>query len=90
MSLEQLVLEKLRTLPTEKQQEVLDFVEFLQQKGPLKRPRRSVKGLWADLGAQITKEDIAEARHEMWETFLGRTADVCSGGRYPCDYLVSP
>jgi hypothetical protein len=32
MSIEQAVLEKLRTLPTNKQQEVLDFVEFLQTK----------------------------------------------------------
>lgn len=32
MSIEQIVLEKLKTLPPEKQQEVLDFVEFLQTK----------------------------------------------------------
>jgi len=32
MSIEQAVLEKLRMLPTNKQQEVLDFVEFLQTK----------------------------------------------------------
>ncbi len=30
MSIEQAVLEKLKTLPSDKQQEVLDFVEFLQ------------------------------------------------------------
>ena len=32
MSIEQIVVEKLKTLPPEKQQEVLDFVEFLQSK----------------------------------------------------------
>lgn len=32
MSIEQAVLEKLKTLPTDKQQQVLDFVEFLQVK----------------------------------------------------------
>lgn len=32
MSIEQTVVEKLKTLPSEKQQEVLDFVEFLQTK----------------------------------------------------------
>ncbi|MDV2992372.1 MAG: hypothetical protein N4J56_002026 [Chroococcidiopsis sp. SAG 2025] len=36
MSIEQTVLEKLKTLPIEKQQEVLDFVEFLQSKTPAK------------------------------------------------------
>ena len=32
MNLEQAVLDKLRELPPDKQQEVLDFAEFLQQK----------------------------------------------------------
>ncbi|MBE9226857.1 DUF2281 domain-containing protein [Phormidium sp. LEGE 05292] len=32
MSIEQLVIQKLQTLSPEKQQEVLDFVEFLQSK----------------------------------------------------------
>jgi hypothetical protein len=32
IKLEQMVVEKLRSLPLEKQQEVLDFVEFLEQK----------------------------------------------------------
>ena len=69
MSIEQTILEKMRTLPTDKQQEVLDFVEFLQQKSAAKRPRRSLKGLWADLGVDITEEDIAEVRKEMWKNF---------------------
>ncbi|MGL5927158.1 DUF2281 domain-containing protein [Chroococcidiopsis sp.] len=37
MSIEQIVLEKLKTLPIDKQQEVLDFVEFLQSKTPVKQ-----------------------------------------------------
>jgi hypothetical protein len=36
MSIEQAVLEKLKTLPIDKQQEVLDFVEFLQSKTHVK------------------------------------------------------
>jgi hypothetical protein len=69
MNIEQSVLEKLRELPPEQQREVLDFAEFLHQKSIAKRPRRSLKGLWADLGVQITEEDIAEARREMWGNF---------------------
>lgn len=69
MDIEQSVLEKLRALPLEKQREVLDFIEYLQQKSIAKRPRRSLKGLWADLGVHITEEDIAEARREMWGNF---------------------
>jgi hypothetical protein len=32
-----------------------------------KKPRRSLYGLWADV--QVSEEDIAEARHEMWGNF---------------------
>jgi len=69
MNLEQAVLDKLRTLPPDKQQEVLNFAEFLQQKNLTKKPLKSVKGLCADLKVDITEEEIAQARKEMWDDF---------------------
>jgi hypothetical protein len=69
MSIEEQVVEKLRELPPEKQKEVLDFVDFLKEKNGPKKPRRSLLGLWADLNINITEEDIAEARREMWGNF---------------------
>ena len=69
MSIEQSLVDKLRMLPPDKQQEALDFVEFLQQKAQARQPRRSLEGLWADLGLDVTEEDIAEARREMWGNF---------------------
>ena len=69
MNIEQAVIEKFRALPLERQQEVLNFVEFLEQKTTPRQPRRSLEGLWADLGIQITEEDIAEVRREMWGNF---------------------
>jgi len=69
MSIEQSVLEKMQELPPDKQQEVLDFVEFLHHKSSTKQPRRSLKGLWADLGVDISEEDIAEVRKELWQDF---------------------
>ncbi len=69
MNLEQAVLDKLRELPPDKQQEILDFAEFLQQKSLPKKPLKSVKGLCADLKVDITEEDIAQARQEMWGNF---------------------
>ena len=69
MNIEQTLLEKVRSLPPERQQEVLDFAEFLQQKVATKPPRRSIKGLWAGFNIDITEEDIAEARQEMWGNF---------------------
>ncbi len=69
MSIEKSLLQKLLKLPVDKQKEVLDFVEFLEEKAGKRRSRRSLKGLWADLGVDISSEDIAEARREMWGGF---------------------
>ena len=69
MDAEQVVIQKLRALPRDKQQEVLDFVESLERKKAKKRPFRSLHGLWAGMGMDITEEDIAEARREMWGNF---------------------
>lgn len=69
MTLEETVLQTLRELSPDKQQEVLDFVEYLKQKSAPKHPRRSLKGLCADLNIKITEQDIAELRQEMWGNF---------------------
>ena len=66
MTIEELVVEKLRHLPTEKQREVLSYVESLSAEKGSKERLVSLEGLWADLGFNVTAEDIAEARREMW------------------------
>ena len=69
MSIEEAVVEKLRTLSPERQQEVLAFVETLERREGVKPALRSPEGLWADLGVTITDEDIVEVRQEMWKNF---------------------
>ena len=69
MCIEELVIERLRDLPPDQKEEVLDFVESLQEKKGAKQPLQSRDGLWADLGVEINEEDIAGARREMWSTF---------------------
>ena len=69
MTIEEIVLEKLRGLSPEKQKEVLEFVDSLKPVGGAKRPLRSLEGLLEDLHIDITEEDIAEARREMWGNF---------------------
>lgn len=69
MNIEQNVIEKLRQLPVEKQQELLDFAEFLYQKNAMKPKLKTIKGLCTDLQVNITEKDIAEARKEMWGNF---------------------
>jgi hypothetical protein len=68
MTIEEQVIERLRELSHDKQREVLEFVESLKQtNGSV--ARRSLFGLWADLNFEITEDDIARARREMWGNF---------------------
>ena len=69
MTLEQAVLEKLRKLPPEQQQEVLEFTESLQSQKNTKTSLKSVKGLWSELKLEITGDQITQAREEMWKNF---------------------
>jgi hypothetical protein len=69
MRIPELVLEKLKELPPEKQQAVLKFVESLQQNGAPGKPLKDFEGLLESYNVQITEEDIAEARREMWGNF---------------------
>ena len=69
MTIEEQLLEKLRSLSPDKQREVLTFAQSLSKNEGAKKPLRSLEGLWADLNIQITEEDIAEARREMWGNF---------------------
>lgn len=66
MTIEQMVLEKLRGLPPERQKEVLQFVESMKPIEGGMKPLRSLEGLLEDLHVDITEEDIAEARREMF------------------------
>ena len=69
MDIQRAIMEKVKTLPDDKQKEVLDFIESIQQKEGVKRPRRSLKGLWADLGVDISEQDVTEVRRMMQEKF---------------------
>ncbi len=69
MTVEETVLEKVKVLPPNRKQEVLDFVEFLEEKETKPQPRRSLYGILADSDLKISEEDIAEARREMWRNF---------------------
>lgn len=69
MNIETVIIENLRVLPEDKQQEVLDFIEFLKAKNLLTASSREIRGMCSDLDVHITEEDITEARREMWENF---------------------
>ena len=69
MSLEQAILEAVRVLPADKQQEILDYATRLRGESTKKKPFDSIEGLWADLGISLSAEEIDENRRDMWRNF---------------------
>jgi hypothetical protein len=69
MTLVETVIEKLKQMPPDKLQEVLDFAEFISQKAEKKKPLQSSAGALAHLNISVSKEEIDEARREMWANF---------------------
>jgi len=69
MSVEQAILDAVRSLPVDKQQEILSHATRLRDEAAPKKPFRSIKGILAGRGISISAEDIDEARREMWKSF---------------------
>ena len=71
MTLEQEILDAVRALPADRRRELLDQVSRLRDEATQPpKPRKSGRGLWADLNMAISAEVIDEARREMWKTFV--------------------
>ena len=69
MSLEEAILEAVRALPPDKQNEVLKHATRLRDEATSSTSRGSIKGLWADLGIALSAEEIDRSRREMWKNF---------------------
>jgi hypothetical protein len=69
MSVEQAILEAVRALPADKQQEILSHATRLREEAVPQKPFKSIKGLWADLGISLSAEEIEENQREMWKNF---------------------
>jgi len=66
---EQAIIGELRKLPAEKQRRVLAFVERLRTEDASRPRSRALKGIWSGLGVDLSEEDLAVARREMWNGF---------------------
>jgi hypothetical protein len=64
-AIEEAVVAKLRGLPVEQQQAVLDFVTALLAPAAEQQTQRSLREGWKDVGFTISAEDVAEAPKEM-------------------------
>ena len=68
-TLEQSIIQAVRTLSPEKQREILAHAEKLRGDSQNLKPRWSGKGLWADLKITLTAEELEENQREMWQNF---------------------
>jgi hypothetical protein len=84
MNIEQVILNNLRILPNEKQQEVLDFVEFLVQKAAqVKQVSSEASGSslssTTQENKQLSLQEIArlpvEERHKLLAPYIAATAE---------------
>jgi hypothetical protein len=73
MSIEEKVVEKLQGLPPDKQKQVLEFVESLSEENGSPRSLKSLYGLWSDFSIEVSDQDIASARRDMWGNFPRET-----------------
>jgi hypothetical protein len=69
MSLEQAILEAVRALPAQKQQEILNYAARLRDETCKKTPFKSVRGLWADLGVSLSAAEVEDNQRDMWRNF---------------------
>lgn len=69
MSVEQAILDAVRSLPLHQKQEILSLATRLRDEAAPKKPFRSIKGILAGRGISISAEEIDQARREMWRNF---------------------
>lgn len=69
MNLEQQIFQKVRQLSFDKQQELLNFAEFLQTKEISQPKFNSIKGLCSDFDVDLEFEEFEQARKEVWTKF---------------------
>ena len=69
MSVEQAVPEALRSLPPDKQQEILTHATRLRDEATPRKPFKSIEGILAGRGISISADNIDEMRREMWKDF---------------------
>lgn len=66
-AIEEAVIARLRQLQPSERNKVLEFARHLPTEPSL--PLRSLEGLWANRGVDISESDLADLRREMWDKF---------------------
>jgi hypothetical protein len=70
MPIWEIIAEKAKKLPMEKQRQVLDFIEFLAARTSRGKQFQNPAALLADLGVEGDVEALSETRRRAWGAFL--------------------
>jgi len=73
MTVTETLIKTVNALPKPRQQEVLDFAEFLGEKDKPKTARRSMQGILAGRNIVFSPEDLKKERNDMWCGYTGDT-----------------
>ena len=69
MNLERELLNRVRTLPSEQQREVVELVNRLQRTRSFPKKGKSLAGLWTKYNIDLSEDDLKKVRTEMWAKF---------------------
>lgn len=69
MSREDALLEAIRELAPDKEKAIRARADQIAVVGVDKKPKPSLRGIWADLQLDVSEQEIKEARREMWKNF---------------------
>lgn len=75
MSVTETLIKTVNALPKPRQQEVLDFAEFLGEKEKPKTVRRSMQGILAGKNITFSPDELRKERNEMWRGYTEDTYD---------------
>lgn len=78
MTIEQTVLENFRELPTDKQQEVLDFIQFLKYRLSVQKPisisgNQEVNDFWSALQEFRQRVDLESIDDDIFENLRDKS-----------------
>jgi hypothetical protein len=68
ITLEHSILEAVRSLPPDRQREILEHANQLRHSS-LNKPRKNGRGLWAGLEVSLPAEQIDQLRGDLWKNF---------------------
>jgi hypothetical protein len=79
------ILAQVKALPPELQKKRLALVEGIRANEPGPAPRKPLRGMWRHIGVDVSEDELADARREMWGSFPRAVASSLARTSRPTD-----